>query len=332
MHKILLVISGYYERFQINTIESAIKRAKYPENLSFAISHHEDHVVNTDHITNKVHRYIIPKGHKAGMNKPRAVLSQFKTDEDFILIVDSHVIFMPEWDVELLSDYFDRVENAENKNIIISGSFGNTINVGDLEYEEAVEKYFNNDDFFNEKQKNVMYEFYIDKGKFQEVAGREIPDVDYQGNMRNSIPTMTFATGEKSRQELIPHLQNIFSGGFSFFPSKWFDMFGISQKIFIVGDQEETAINIYTTGYDVWMPRNKYHIHMADHKPDGLQDFEYNGQKFSTAKYFDIEKDQAGLKWFASILKNMEYDDNIKRVRPIEGFFEFHQLDLDLYR
>jgi len=45
MKKILVAISGYYERFQINTIESCIKRAKYPENISFAIAHHEDHLV-----------------------------------------------------------------------------------------------------------------------------------------------------------------------------------------------------------------------------------------------------------------------------------------------
>ncbi|MEY3378251.1 MAG: hypothetical protein RLZZ328_1411 [Bacteroidota bacterium] len=332
MKKILLVISGYYERFQINTIESAIKRAKYPERLSFAISHHEDHVVDTSHISNKVYRYIIPKGEKLGMNKPRSILSQFKTDEDFVLIVDSHVIFMPEWDEELIFDYLDRVENAENKNIIISGSFGNTINIGHLQYENALDEYFNNDSFFNEKQKNVMYEFYIDKGKFQEVVGREIPDVDYQGRMRNSIPTMTFASGDKSRPELIPHMQNIFSGGFSFFPSKWFDMFSISQKIFILGDQEETAINIYTTGYDIWMPRSKYHIHMADHKEGGIEEFNYNGSKVYTAKYFDIEKDQSGLNWFWSILKNMEYDDNIKRPRDIRGFFDFHKLDETLYR
>jgi hypothetical protein len=118
--KILITISGYYERFQINTIESCIKRAKYPERLSFAIAYHEDHDIDTSHISNKISRYIIPQGSKTGIQKAKNILFSMILDEDFILSIDSHVIMMPDWDEELLADYEARLLRAENKKIVIA--------------------------------------------------------------------------------------------------------------------------------------------------------------------------------------------------------------------
>ena len=148
MQKILVTIAGYYERFQVNTIESCLKRAKYPDRISFAIAHHEDHTVDTSHLNTRINRYIIPKGDKVGVQKPKNILSKMVQDEDFVLSIDSHVIMMQDWDEELIKDYEDRVNSAENKNIVISGNFGNSVQVGDLEYDYCLQEYFNNDNFY----------------------------------------------------------------------------------------------------------------------------------------------------------------------------------------
>jgi hypothetical protein len=330
MHnKILVVIPGYYERFHINTIESAIKRAKHPENVSFAISYHEDHRIDTSHIKNKISKYVIPKGEKVGVSVPRSILPQFKKDEDFVLIVDSHVIFMPEWDEELLNDYYDRLENANNKKIIISGSFGNTTPVSHLKYDDALSKYFNNDNFFNEKIKSKIYEFYVDKGKYK---SEEEVYPNYTELLRTRMPGMTHHVNMPEPEGGYPEKTCVFSGGFAFFPSEWFDKYKISQKLFFAGDQEETGINIFTTGYDVWMPRYQYHIHMSDHKKPSFQWIVFEDKLWNAHLYIDIEKDLSGFNWFLNVLKNMRYDDDIIRERSIQEFFDFHGLDSSIYK
>jgi hypothetical protein len=330
MHKkILIVIAGYYERFQINTIESAIKRARHPENISFAISYHEDHNIDTSHISNKISRYVIPKGSKVGVAKPRSVLCQLKTDEDFVLLVDSHVIFMPDWDIEIIKDYEDRVSNAENKKIIISGSFGNSVPVSHLKYDVALEKYFNNNNFFNEKISSKIYEFYVDKGQYK---SEEQVYPNYTELLRTRMPGMTHHVNVPEPEEGYPEKTCVFSAGFAFFPADWFDKYKLSQNIFFAGDQEEAGINIYTTGYDVWMPRYQYHIHMVDHKKASFQWIVFENKLWNAHIYIDVEKDLAGFNWFCNILKNTEYDDNIKRERSIKDFFDFHKLDLSIYK
>lgn len=316
--KILVTISGYYERFQINSIESCIKRAKYPERVSFAIAHHEDHKVDTSHIPNRVSRYIVPKGDKTGIHKAKNILATMIKDEDFLLSVDSHIIMMPDWDVEIIKDYEDRIENATNKKIVISGNFGNTTNIGDLLYEDAVDKYFNNDSFFNTKEPNIMNEFIIDRD-----PNKEILSTDHYHLSLNRVPTLTFGNSG------IKELSNIYSGNFSFFPTEWFKNNNFSKEIFFSADQPETSMNIYTSGYDMWMPRFKYHCHMSDHRtnPENVE-YVLNGKLVTANRFFDIQKDYDGVSWFLDKINN-GYDGH--RERSVREWLNFHNLDISLY-
>ncbi len=322
MQKILVTIAGYYERFQINTMESCLKRAKHPERISFAIAYHEDHVIDTSHINARVSKYIIPNGDKVGVQKPKNILSKMIQDEDFILSIDSHVIMMQDWDEELIKDYEDRVNSAENKNIVISGNFGNSVQVGDLDYHKCLDEYFNNDKFFNEKITNAVEEFIVD-GDMR--TWDDVKDADYYQVVLNSIPFLTHGHGDNIRE-----LNNIYSGNFSFYPKAWFDKYNFSEEIFFAGDQPETAMNIYTSGYDIWMPRYKYHIHMVDHSSTrpGVS-FEYNGKTFYANRYFDINKDIAGANWFLKVI-NQGYGD--ERPRSVDDFFNFFKLNKEIYK
>ena len=320
MSKILVTISGYYERFQINTIESCLKRAKNPENISFAIAHHEDHIVDTSHLPVRVSRYIIPKGDKTGIQKPKHILANMLNDEDFILSIDSHVIMMPEWDIELVNDYNDRVANSENKNIIISGNFGNSMKLGGLDYNFCLSEYFNNDIFFNEKLKNEMEEYIVDGDN-----SRFTYDGDWYEKMLNMVPYLTHGNGNNIR-----HLSNIYSGNFSFFPRSWFEKgYNFSKEMFFSADQTETAMNIYTSGYDIWMPRMKYHIHMTDHDPNMSHvSTVLDGKKYYANRYFDMDKDRKAILWFLDRI-NYGYNDN--RIRTVDMFFEFFKLTKGKY-
>ena len=322
MNKILVAISGYYERFQINTIESCIKRAKFPENISFAIAHHEDHIVETSHLSNRISRYIIPKGDRTGIQKAKNIICSMIDDEDFVLSIDSHVIMMPEWDVELIKDYQDRLLNADNKNIIISGNFGNSMQLGHLDYEFCLSEYFNNDNFFNEKNENKMLE-YITDGDFSRVTQK----TDYYETTLNYVPYLTWGANGP-----FIDLTNIYSGNFSFIPRSWFDKgYNFSRDMFFCADQPETAMNMFTSGYDMWMPRFKYHIHMVDHiDPKKLFISEtIDDQVYYLNRFIDVKKDRKAIAWFLDKINN-GYDDD--RPRSVDEFFNFFKLDKEKYK
>lgn len=327
MQKILITISAYYERFMINTIESCIKRAKYPERLSFAIAHHEDHIVDTSHIPNRVSRYLIPKGDKIGVQKPKHMLSKMIKDEDFVLSIDSHVILMPDWDEELINEYNDRVENATNKNIIISGNFGDNKQLGHEDYNECLVNYFNNDLFFNEKKPNRMSEVIVDCGKLYDEGHFAPSEGDWYGHCLNQVPIMEHLSNNDPIE-----LSNSYSGNFSFIPASWFTRYNFTMDVFFSADQVETSMNMYTSGYDIWAPRYKYHCHMIDHKNDApsgrMLVSEFNGKEFHYNRYFDLEKDYEGIIFIKKILKE-DYPDN--RPRSIWDWMEFHKLNKDLY-
>jgi hypothetical protein len=319
MEKILISISGYYERFQINTIESCIKRAKHPERLSFAIAHHEDHVVDTSHIPNRVSRFLIPTGDKIGVQKPKHILANMLNDEDYLLSIDSHVVMMPDWDEFLINDYLDRLEFAENKKIVISGNFGTSEKLGDLDYQYCLDTYFNNDEFFNKQEQNSLNEFLVDGDPKSVKSVR-----DYYETVLNKVPYLTY--GSESKKSLA----NVYSGNFSFFPREWFNEYNFSKDMFFSADQPETAMNIYTSGYDIWAPQYKYHCHMTDHSstaPGTVEIFE--GNEIATNRYFDINKDFSGIKWF---IKKINEGYNDYRPRSIQDFFDFHKLDKSKYK
>jgi hypothetical protein len=324
--KILITISGYYERFQINTIESCIKRAKHPERLSFAIAYHEDHKIDTSNIANKISRYIIPKGTKTGVQKAKNILFSMLLDEDFILSIDSHVIMMPDWDEELLADYEARLLRAENKKIVISGNFGNETSMGGLDYEYCLKNYFNNDKFFAEKRENEIVDF-ISDGDYK----RLLSMADYYGTMIQTVPQLDHISTDYRMELRDRELTNIYSGNFSFYPRSWIDEgWNISAEMFFSADQPESAMNIFTSGYDVWRPRWKYHAHMSDHDPD--MEFKYfmlGHREVNANRYFDIERDMAGIKWFLRVINNGYPGQS--RPRSVADFFEFFELDITKY-
>jgi hypothetical protein len=321
--KILVTISGYYERFQIDTVLSCIKRASNPERLSFALAYHEDHVIDLTVIPNKVKSYIVPKGVKAGIQPMKNKLFSMLEDEDFVLSIDSHVIMMQDWDKELTSEYYEKINAATNKKIVISGNFGNTINVGHLTYEDAQQNYFNSESFFTQKELNKPLDS-VTYGNLFSPGGPE----DYYGTVLSLIPVTTY----KDSGPILDNLPtNSYSGNFSFFPRSWIDEGNsVSEDIFFSGDQPEMSMNIFSSGYDIWAPKLVYHCHMRDHK-DGtrLQKFSLGHNKFQANEYFDIEKDVSGILWFLEVIKN-GYPGR-KRPRSIKDFFDYFGLDKKVY-
>jgi len=326
MQKILVTISAYYERFMVNTIESCIKRAEFPDRISFAIAHHEDHIVDTSHITNRVSRYIIPKGDKIGVQKPKHMLAKMIKDEDFVMSIDSHVIMVNGWDTLILDEYKDRLLSSDNKNIIISGNFGDNKDLGWEDYQDCLDKYFNNDSFFFEPRKNLQAEVILDSGKLYDLKHFEYSEGDWYGYCLNKVPVLDFL------QTGWIELSNTYSGNFSFIPSSWFEKYNFTQDVFFSADQVETSMNMYTSGYDIWSPKIKYHCHMMDHKndtPSGrMLISNFDGLEFHHNRYFDLEKDYSGILYIQKILKE-DYPD--KRPRSIYDWMNFHKLDKELY-
>jgi hypothetical protein len=99
--KIFINIASYRDPSLIITIKSALLHAKNPENLVFAIGaqYYDSEMPDFNFIESqaKVIKYNPDKA--PGVGKVRYEISQLFTDEKYFLMIDSHVLFKPGWDV-----------------------------------------------------------------------------------------------------------------------------------------------------------------------------------------------------------------------------------------
>jgi GT2 family glycosyltransferase len=124
MDKIFISIISCKEEFLKQTIDSAINNAKYPQNICIGVlnttfddSVYEDHRPNV--IVNNLHVKSLPG---VGISRMYAI-NMCPDDADFILQVDAHMIFVKNWDEEIIDSFKDLEKDYEK--LIISGMLFN---------------------------------------------------------------------------------------------------------------------------------------------------------------------------------------------------------------
>lgn len=105
--KIFVQIASYRDPELIPTIEDMIKKAKYPQNLTFGICWQYD---DTEPITmfDNIEQFRISKHHYSesqGLGWARHITNTLYDNEEYTLQIDSHHRFVQNWDEICLEDY-----------------------------------------------------------------------------------------------------------------------------------------------------------------------------------------------------------------------------------
>ena len=120
-HTIFLAIPAFNERYIKQTIDSALKEAKYPNRISFGICEHrtDEKFTDTQSYSNLKHikiRYDAALGTGISRIMPTLLYDQ----EDFIFQVDAHMFFQKDWDEKIIDGYTEIYKDIKNNKIIIS--------------------------------------------------------------------------------------------------------------------------------------------------------------------------------------------------------------------
>lgn len=116
---IFISIVAYRDPELENTIRSAIDNARYPNELKFGIVNQDVENIDMSGFKNMSMTFMHPK-HAKGVGFARSKAMSLYTDENYYLQVDSHTIFVEDWDIKTIQQYELAQQISRNKNIILS--------------------------------------------------------------------------------------------------------------------------------------------------------------------------------------------------------------------
>lgn len=119
---IFINVAAYRDPTLVKTLTSALNNAKNPQNLVFAVGlqYHEDEMPNLTDIPDsqlKVITYDIET--RPGVVRIRYELNKFFDNEDYFLMIDSHMDFKKDWDI-ILMEALDELSSLGNYRVGMS--------------------------------------------------------------------------------------------------------------------------------------------------------------------------------------------------------------------
>jgi hypothetical protein len=120
MKSIFVSIGSYNESDLLQTIESALKNAEYPERIHFGIceNRNDNNFTNLEHIPN-LRKMNVYSSLPLGLGFSRSAPLQFIDNEDYYFQTDAHMLFDKNWDSDLIY-YHEIIKKDYNKPIISS--------------------------------------------------------------------------------------------------------------------------------------------------------------------------------------------------------------------
>ena len=125
--KIFINIASFRDPSLEITIKSALLHAKNPENLVFgiALQYYENEMPHLDFVKNQIKTIYYHPDTRPGLVRVRYEISKMVTDEKYFLMIDSHTLFYPEWDVNVKNYLSIAEEKSGHNNVIIAGNGSN---------------------------------------------------------------------------------------------------------------------------------------------------------------------------------------------------------------
>jgi hypothetical protein len=121
--KIFINIASFRDPSLIITIKSALLHAKNPENLVFGVAaqYYDDEFPDFTIAESQIKVIRYNPDTAPGVGKVRYEISQLVTDEKYFLMIDSHTLFFPNWDVSAKS-YLKKAEAISGHDKVCIGS------------------------------------------------------------------------------------------------------------------------------------------------------------------------------------------------------------------
>lgn len=123
---IFISIASYEDPFLIDTVKSAFTNAKNPDGLYFGVCAQYKIIEEPDlsflpEDQIKIIRY--DPETRPGLYRIRAEIASLYTDQDYFFQIDSHTMFMQDWDEILIQEYKECQKYAGHDKIIFSSMF-----------------------------------------------------------------------------------------------------------------------------------------------------------------------------------------------------------------
>ncbi len=105
MQTIFVMIPSLFDSSIQKTVEDCLKKATYPDRITFALSLQGVDDVDFSHIKNEKRIILLDSNIVYGIGKTRYQLQQLYNNEDYILSIDCHTGFSSNWDEKLIEQH-----------------------------------------------------------------------------------------------------------------------------------------------------------------------------------------------------------------------------------
>lgn len=224
--KIFVSIASYCDELLFFTINSCIKNALNPNNIYFGIvdqnnSSQKDKIEKLD-FKEQIRYVYINKLDSQGVCWARNIAFSLVSDEDYLLQIDSHMLFEKDWDKTLLEQY-NKLEKKSEKPIIST----------------------------------YPYDFYLDENNepvYKKPSGKTVlvlrPHPDTKLEEQSAVLRFRALHKFTNEEVLGAHL----AAGFIFTKATFIEEVPYDPFLYFHGEEQSLAVRSYTKGWDIYHP------------------------------------------------------------------------------
>lgn len=231
MNRIFVAIAAYRDALLLNTINDCINKCSSNSQLYFGIVDQcEDKLDLSSHSHYKNITYLnIDPFYGRGPCWARNIVHSFNNNEDFVLQIDSHTLFDPDWDKKLIDQYHNC--KAQSSKVILSG------------YPPAF---------------SIAEELFIKK-PLVDKAPVFYPKEDSHLEDNNAVLTFSGYI----RNTTVPIKTYHVAGGFIFTEGDFFLKVPYDPFLYFHGEEQNIAVRAWTNGWDIYTIPNIpiYHLY-----------------------------------------------------------------------
>lgn len=300
--KIFVSIASYCDELLFFTVKDCMNKANKPENIFFGIVDQNKATQRAEidglDFKNQIKYVYINNIDTFGVSWARNIAFSLLDDEDFLLQIDSHMLFEKDWDLTLISQYSD-LKKISQKPIITTYPY-------DFSFDE------NSNPTFNKPSgKSVL-------------VLRPHPDTP----LEKDSARIRFRAEHKYTDA--PVLGCHIAGGFIFTSSDFIEEIPYDPFLYFVGEEQSLSIRAYTRGWDIyhpiWIPlyhqyKNKKIEYLSQHWNKDAND----KRVLSSAHLTNRTIKRVNRLLYGDGMKNSVY--GLGSVRTMDDFIAFSGID-----
>lgn len=255
--KIFVSIASYCDKLLFFTLKSCIENAKFPQNIVFGIVDQDEQSAEEKikelSYSNQIRYLFIHKLETFGACWARSIASSLYDGEDFLLQIDSHMLFEKNWDEKLISQY-NEVKKLSPKPILTAYPY-------DFSLDENGKPFVRSDGLTIDKDNNFIFN-----------NGKNIYTLQIRPSserkLENGNVALLFIT------KFIETTQHIYgchiAAGFLFTSGAFIDEVPYDPFLYFHGEEQNLSIRAFSKGWDIFHPHHIPLLHCYKIKEDKI--------------------------------------------------------------